>query len=202
VKKIVYILLVGLSLILIISFGFFIEITLNKRANNAPVTESSTATVMVKGLSPTQTGTSMTSTPLPDYEILSPNKIKKDKLIFDVSAQLLTCAELEIQVNGTFPPGYVFPSSNLEDHGLSILNDLDITTSSSNISLKLAPSFGGGGGSDTNNVHIIGEGLAYLINPPLNVGQELHVTAVVTFNKLFNIVQPVPFNLDVVAQQC
>lgn len=204
-KKAVYILLAGLFIILVVTISLLIGAQLNKPTEIPLSTETSIPQLNKSTETPlsTETGIPLTNTPLPDYEIVSANKIRKDKLIFAVSAQLFTCAELQIEVTGTFPSDYPFPSSsNVEGHGLYIYDDVKVMISSPNVSLKLDPSFGGGGSLDTNNVHVIGQDLAYKINPPLNIGQDLRIIAVVTFNKSFNIAEPVPFSIDVVAQQC
>jgi hypothetical protein len=190
-KKTIYILL--FSLISAIALGLLTDGLLNSRVTTVPGVEPRSVSVL-----PTSTNVSFTGAPLPNYEILSPTKIKKDNVVFEASMHPLTCAELEFEINGSFPADYPFPSGNTN---ISIFREVEVTTTSHDISLKLDPSFGGGGGSDINGLNR-GQGLAYTVSPPLYIGQRIHFTALVTFNESFGIAGPVPFEIDIVVKQC
>ncbi|MBI2758437.1 MAG: hypothetical protein HYX49_07135 [Chloroflexi bacterium] len=135
---------------------------------------------------------------MPNYQVISPTKIKKGEVTFEVSVQLLTCTELQFEVTGTFPSGYSFPSGETD---ASIFKEVNVTTSSLGISLKPDSSFSGGDGANTNDIRR-GQGLAYSIDPPLHIGQQFHLTALVAFSETFDISQAVPFDLEFTVQQC
>lgn len=142
---------------------------------------------------PTETST---AEPALNYEVLSPTVIQKGELVFEVSANLLNCSQLAFQVNASLPQDFSFAGGSSV-----IFENVVMEALSSQVTLRPTSSPAGGGGGAGNNVHR-GQVQAYGIDPPLSAGQEIHLTALVTLNPAFGITQPVPFDLDVIAQQC
>jgi hypothetical protein len=150
-KKAIFIPLAGLSLLLIIGFVAEGLTSFNYEVTTPPV-KTSVDVARAKTPLPTEMNISTTGTPLLPYEVLSPTKIKTDKLTFEASIELLNCAELNFLVNGTFPSDFSLSSPGSGDP--PIFTNVELISSPLNISLKADPSFGGGGGSDINNLHM------------------------------------------------
>jgi DNA-binding CsgD family transcriptional regulator len=134
------------------------------------------------------------------YQILSPTKIEKDNVTFEASALLMSCSELSFEVDGTFSSDYPTPSAG-NDYPFIVKPD-GVMLSSPNLSFIRDLHYGGGGGSDQNGIHLRGQGNGYFISPPLTSGQKLHFTAFVNFNDVFDMNNPVRFELDLIAGQC
>jgi len=124
--------MLGLTVMLAIGFAFLIRALFNNHKGVARVTETSVIVVGTKQLFHATTSLSIVNTPLPNYEALSPTKIKKGAVIFDIYATWLTCTELDFEIAGTFPQD--FP---LESNGMSIFKSMELIPSPSNVSLKL-----------------------------------------------------------------
>ena len=210
-KNVVYLLTSGVLLILIIGvslFGGQISNLFAQRPQIGVMTEpadvAKTPNVPPSEIpteKPIETSTrSPTSAPTLSYQILSPTKIEKDNVTFEASALLMSCSELSFEVEGTFSSGYPTPSAG-NDYPF-IVKPEGIMLSSSNVLFIRDLHYGGGGGSDENGIHIRGQGDGYFINPPLTSGQKLHFTAFVNFNDVFDMNNPVRFELDVIAGQC
>jgi DNA-binding CsgD family transcriptional regulator len=198
-KNLVYILMSGVVLILIIGVSLFGKQISNLSMPKPQVSET---------LKPTQVTETPVATPtrIPietltlSYQILSPTKIEKDNVTFEASALLMSCSELSFEVVGTFSSDYPTPSAG-NDYPFIVKPD-GVMLSSPNVLFIRDLHYGGGGGSDQNGVHIRGQGDGYFINPPLTSGQKLHFTAFVNFNDVFDMNNPVRFELDLIAGQC
>jgi DNA-binding CsgD family transcriptional regulator len=201
-KNIVYLLTSGILLILIIGVSLFGGQISNlfaqaPRASETPEIDKVTKT-------PIATLTRVpTETPTLSYQVLSPTKIKKDGVTFEASAVLMSCAELQFEMVGTFPSNYPtqLPPGNEGDYPFIVKPD-GVMLSSPNIFITRDLHYGGGGGSDSNDIHVRGQGDGYFINPPLTSGQKMRLTALINFNDVFGIANAVPFEIDLTAGQC
>jgi len=201
-KNIVYILMSGVVLILIIGISLFGKQISNLSMQKLQVSETPEPTKITE--TPVATPTRIpTATPTLSYQVLSPTKIEKDNVTFEASAVLMSCAELQFEMIGTFPSDYPtqLPPGNEGNYPFIVKPD-GVMLSSPNIFITRDLHYGGGGGSDSNDIHIRGEGDGYFINPPLTSGQKMHLTALVNFNDVFGITNPVRFELDLTAGQC
>ncbi len=200
-KSVYYILISGvLLLMLIVGIVLLSRQTLQSSAVTLQASETPELASATKTLEITATNIIPTETPELSYQVLSPSMIKKDNVTFEASAKLMSCTELQFTVSGTFTADYPTP---LPDNDYPfIVKQGGVVLSSPDASLIRDPSFGGGGGSDENSVHVRGQGNGYFINPPLTSGQKIHLTALVSFNELFGITNPVPFDLELDAGQC
>jgi len=61
---------------------------------------------------------------------------------------------------------------------------------------------GGGGGGGGGDFGAVGQELAYKLSVPLSEGQEIQITALVTFNEYGGISDQVPFDLHLFVEQC
>ena len=198
-KNVVYLLTSGVLLILIIGVSLF-----GKQISNlsTPKPQASEALEPIK-VTETPIATPKripTATPTLSYQVLSPTKIEKGNVTFEVSTLLMSCSELSFEVNGTFSSDYPTPSAD-NDYPY-IVKPEGIMLSSSNVLFMRDLHYGGGGGSDQNGIHIRGEGVGYFINPPLTSGQKIHLSALINFNEVFGITDPIPFEMDLTAGQC
>jgi hypothetical protein len=146
---------------------------------------------------PTNTALPPTPSPTPAYEILSPTKIRAGDYTFDVTVEVSTnnlffliYAEFPVSIEKQYPDGDVPAPAKAEDIRL---RDLPNT-------LKVYGG-GGGGGGEENGLTERSQGLFYRIEPPLNVGDKVHVSARVTFDDSIGIPEPVPFEYDVVVKK-
>jgi len=198
-KTIPYLLTSGILLILVIGVSLF-----GGQISNlfTPLPQAGETPELAKVTeTPNATATRIpTETPTSSYQVLSPTKIKIDGATFEVSALLMSCSELSFTVNGTFTSDYPTPSAG-NDYPFIVKPD-GIMLSTPNILFMRDLHYGGGGGGDQNGTHIRGHGDGYFINPPLTSGQKLHFTALVDFNDVFSITNPVRFELDLIAGQC
>jgi DNA-binding CsgD family transcriptional regulator len=213
-KNIVYLLIFGILLILIIGVSIFGGQISNlfapgpqigvmtepadvAKTPNVPPSEIPTEKPIATSTRPP------TATPTLSYQVLSPTKIRKDNVTFEASAVLMSCAELQFEMIGTFPSDYPtqLPPGNEGDYPFIVKPD-GVMLSSPNIFITRDLHYGGGGGSDSNDIHVRGEGDGYFINPPLTSGQKMHLTALINFNDLFGITNAVPFEIDLTAGQC
>ena len=182
-KNIVYVLTSGVLLILIIGASLFGKQISNlfapgpqigvmtepadvAKTPNVPSSEIPTEKPIATSTRPS------TPTPTLSYQILSPTKIEKDNVTFEVSAELLTCAEINFEVNATLPSDYLTPradpyAENDSPYILTETEDEGITLSSPDVSIyarlhplevEVHP--------DTNGVHIRSVGEGYFVNPP------------------------------------
>ena len=201
-KNIVYVIVSGVLLILIIGvslFGGQISNLFTQELQASATTEIATATE-----TPVVTPTRLpTATPTLSYQVLSPTKIQKDNVTFEASAVLMSCAELQFEMIGTFPSDYPtqLPPGNEGEYPFIVKPD-GVMLSSPNIFITRDLHYGGGGGSDSNDIHVRGQGDGYFINPPLTSGQKMHLTALINFNDVFGIANAVPFEIDLIAGQC
>ncbi|HEY9153122.1 MAG TPA: response regulator transcription factor [Anaerolineales bacterium] len=198
-KNLVYILMSGVVLILIIGVSLFGKqvpnlFTQELQASATPEIAKATETLIV---TPTRLPT---ETPTLSYQVLSPTKIEKGNSTFEASAVLMSCAELQFEVIGTFSSEYPTPSAG-NDYPFIVMQD-GVKLSSNDVSLTPDLHYGGGGGIDESNFHVRSNGAGYFINPPLTSGQKLHLVALVNLNEVFGITNPVRFELDLTAGQC
>lgn len=195
-KNVVYILTSGVLLILIIVISL-----LGRQISNlsAPKPQASETTKATETLVATLTRMP-TETPTLSYQVLSPAKIEKDNVTFAVSALLMSCSELSFEVDGTFSSDYPTPSAG-NDYPFIVKPD-GVMLSSSNVLFMRDLHYGGGGGSDENGVHIRGHGDGYFISPPLTPGQKIHLNALINFNDVFGMTNPIPFEIELDAGQC
>lgn len=201
-KSVVYILISGTLLVLVVWISL-----LTRGAPNYPALADQTSTdsaielaALTEVVEATATEISPTKSTSLSYEFISPTKIKKDQMTFEILAELMTCEQVQLEVVGTFPLD--FPLSYPESNYPSIVTEVKLISSSPDILLELDPSFGGGGGADVNDLHIRGQGFAYFINPPLTSGQTVQITALVKFNDFVGIPETVPFDLDLISDVC
>lgn len=201
-KNVVYVLTSGVVLILIIGVSLFGKQISNLSIQNLQVSETPEPTKIAE--TPVATLTRIpTETPTLSYQTLSPTKIGKDGVTFEASAVLMSCAELQFEVIGTFTLDYPtqLPPGNEGDYPFIVKPD-GVMLSSPNFFITRDLHYGGGGGSDSNDIHVRGQGAGYFINPPLTSGQKMHLTALVNFNDVFDMNNPVRFELDLIAGEC
>ncbi|MEZ0396607.1 MAG: helix-turn-helix transcriptional regulator [Anaerolineales bacterium] len=133
------------------------------------------------------------------YQRLSPSVIVKDDMLFEAGGHL-TCTELTFNLNGTFPEGFAsqFPNGEIPP----LLADLAISAEADGVPLELEAYAGGGGGGESGAFEVLGQGRAYRLLTPIEEGQQVHVTALVTFGDYIGIPEPVAFELDLWAADC
>ncbi len=210
-KKVVYLLTSGALLILIIGISLFggqISNLFTQTPQDGEITEPADIAqtpIVPPSEIPTEAPIATlarvpTGTPTLSYQILSPTKIEKDNVTFEVSALLMSCSELSFEVNGTFSSDYPTPSAG-NDYPFIFKPD-GIMLSSPSVLFMRDLHYGGGGGADQNGIHIRGGGNGYFISPPLTPGQKIHLSALINFNDVFGITNPVLFEIDLTAGQC
>lgn len=145
-------------------------------------------------VSPPQTedGTKQPIQPEPlSYEFLSPFMIrnKAKTMTFEVSATL-TQTTFQFRVDALVPPEFEFsyPDYIYPD----IYKSLELSFSPS---LEIEQ-IGGGGGSETvDGAFSLNTERDYQIKSPITIGQNIHLTAIISFGEFTGIRDPVPFEM-------
>ncbi len=133
------------------------------------------------------------------YQALGPAAIEKDGMLFEATGSL-TCTEFTFNVHATFPAGFAdqFPGGEIP----SIFSDVSLVSSVDGAPLQLERFGGGGGGGGIGGFETLGQGIAYHVLSPLVEGQEVQITAAVTFSDYVGIPEPVPFELYLFVGSC
>jgi hypothetical protein len=166
-----------------------------------PVLPSATveAPTLVPSQTPAPTDTALppTPSPTPAYDVLSPTRIHAGDYTFDVTVEVranelffLVHSEFPVSIEKSYPDGNVPAPAKAVDVRL---RDLPNT-------LKVVGG-GGGGGGEENGMTERSQGTSFRIEPILKVGDKVHVSALVTFDDSIGILQPVPFEYDLVVKK-
>lgn len=141
---------------------------------------------------PVPTDTALPPSPTPAYEVLSPTRIRAGEYILDVTVEVrtnelffLVHSEFPVSIEKSYPEGNVPPAAKAVDVRLKDLAN----------TLKVFGG-GGGGGGEENGMTERSQGTSFRIEPPLEVGDKVHVSALVTFDNSIAIPQPVSFEYD------
>jgi DNA-binding CsgD family transcriptional regulator len=147
----------------------------------------------------TPTAGEIAATEALSYQALSPATIAKDGMLFEATGHL-SCSELSFNLNGTFPAGFAegFPNGEIPP----IFVDSQLAATLDGQPLQLEPFGGGGGGGALGGFETLGQGMSFHVLTPLVEGQNVHLTATLTFNDYVGIPDPVPFELFLIVGNC
>jgi len=132
----------------------------------------------------------------PAYAVLSPIKISKGNITYEIVATL-TKSEFRFEVDRIHSPSPVnqFPSSGGSQ---DFLKNVEFVYPEIGVKLDLEKTQGFGGADEAGNEI---QGYVYRVKTPLTIGQKIHITAIVTFESFTGISEPVPFELDFTVEE-
>ena len=131
-----------------------------------------------------------------NYQIISPSKIQKGDITYEASGKI-TKADFEFRKdgNGALPPNYPPEINNT-----NLVSNVKFTFSDPRSNLNLESNGGGGGGGAIDGLLKVNQEFDYRVNTPLTKGQNIRLTAIVTFAEYTGITTPVLFELDLVVE--
>lgn len=153
---------------------------------------------------PEQTKGSSPSTPsytrvTPQYEILSPTAIRKGNIVIEVVSYTLSNSVLRFGIRFTGLDPARIPESSPEGT-FSPISDVAFFVGEA--PLEVEPMGGGGGGGpNEDGTVMINQDFSYRVLQAFPIGQPLHMTAVVRLHPLFEITEPIRFELEIVPQE-
>ena len=132
----------------------------------------------------------------PAYAVLSPIRISKGNITYEIVATL-TKSEFKFEVDRIHSPSPVnqFPSSGGSQ---DFLINVEFVYPEIGVKLELEKTQSFGGADEVGNED---QGYVYLVKTPLAIGQKIHITAIVTFESFTGISEPVPFELDLTVEE-
>jgi DNA-binding CsgD family transcriptional regulator len=141
-------------------------------------------TAMVETTTVASTETSL-PTPAPAYKYAAPNSISAGDLKIEVSPRL-SASVLEFTVIATYPQKVEFEEPEF------LFVDLEIQMYRDDLEIRVDEQAGGGGGGPGIQEQVV----VFNVNQPLEMGQIVHVRALVTFDEAFGFSEPIPFELE------
>jgi hypothetical protein len=132
----------------------------------------------------------------PTYAVLSPIKVSKGNITYEIVAAL-TKSELRFEVDRihSTSPVNQFPSSGGSQ---DFLKSVEFVYPEIGVKLELEKTQSFGGADEAGNED---QGYVYRVKTPLTIDQKIHITAIVTFESFTGISEPVPFELDLTVEE-
>lgn len=133
------------------------------------------------------------------YEILSPTAIRKGNITIEVVSYTLTDSVLRFGIRFTGLDPARIPETSPEGT-FSPISEVAFFVGET--PLKVEPIGGGGGGGPNDDGTVtINQSFSYRVLQTFIIGQPLHITAVVRLHPLFEITEPIRFDLEIVPQE-